>query len=136
MGIMTVINTAIYSKLTTYVAGTAFYATRVYDTLAPQSISAGTAPYVVFQHVAGGDENINASRIVDCEYRVECIGATLADARTGAGHIEDALHNAALTFTGWSQIGVEQGQMFSRLDTVDTRQYHRRGAFYRIRICK
>lgn len=133
MGVMTTVNTGLYSKLTGYAAGTAFYGTRVYDTLAPQS---ATLPYIVFQHVSGGDTNEHSGRIVDTEYRVECIAATLSDARTGAGHIEDALHDATLTFTGWNHIACTQGQMFSRLDTVDTKAYHRRGAFYRIRLAK
>lgn len=133
MGLFTALDTGLYSKLTTYAAGTAFYATRVYDTLGPQS---ATLPYVVFQAVSGGDTNEHAGRVVDVEYRVECIAATGADAKTGAGHIEDALQDAALTVTGWTSVAVTQGQVFSRVDTVDTKQYHRRGAFYRIRICK
>jgi hypothetical protein len=133
MGLFSALDAGLYSKLTGYAAGTAFYGLRVYDTLATQSVA---HPYVVFQAIGGGDTNEYNGRFVDVEYRVECIGTTQADAKTGAGHIEDALHNAALTVSGWTWFASTQVQVFSRTDNVDGKLYHRRGGFYRFRLAK
>jgi len=129
MGFQAALGTALYSKLTS-TGGTALWGTRVFDTLAPQ---AAALPYVVFQHVAGGDLNISPSRLVEVEYRVECIGTVLSDARTGSDHIETALRDVTLTVSGFNAIACTQQDLFNRVDTVDGKTYYRKGAFYRIR---
>lgn len=131
-GIHTDIETALYSKLTT-TGGTALWSTRVYEGQAPQ----GTAlPYVVFFHVAGGDENISPSRIVDVRYQVDCWAESRADARLGGDYLEAALHNGTLNISGWSQIGCEQTTLRSSVENVQGKQFYRRGADYRIRMSK
>lgn len=129
MGFQAALGTALYGTLAAC-AGTALWAARVYDTLAPEG---ATVPYVVFQHVAGGDLNISPSRIIDVEYRVECIAATGVDARNGSNYLETALHNVTLTVSGFNAIACTQQDLFNRVDTVEGKQFYRKGAFYRIR---
>jgi hypothetical protein len=129
MGFQSALGTALYSKLST-AAGTVLWAGRIYDTQAPEGVA---LPYVVFQHVAGGDTNISPSRIIDCEYRVECIAATPGDARSGSDYIETALKDVALTVTGFNAIACTQQDLFNRVDNVEGKAYYRKGAFYRIR---
>lgn len=132
-GVLQIMDTALYTRLTTYAAGTAFYGVRVYDSVAPQT---ATFPYVMFQLTAGGETNQAQKRVIDVEYRVECVSDTHAGARTGAGHIEDALRLAPLALTGWAHIATTQEQLYSLVDNIGGKLYHRRGAFYRIRMSK
>lgn len=132
-GVIQTLDTALYSRLSTYGPGTAFYGTRVYDSIAPQTT---VLPYVVFQLTAGGDTNQAQKRIMDVEYRVECVSDTHMGARTGAGHIEDALRLEPLALTGWAHIATTQEQLYSLVDNIGGKLYHRRGAFYRIRMSK
>lgn len=129
MGFQTALGSALYAKLTT-TAGTALWAARVFDTLGTQGVA---LPYVVYQHVAGGDTNISPSRIIDCDYRVECIAATIGQARAGADYIENALRDITLTVTGFSPIACTQRDFFNRVDNVEGQIYFRKGAFFRIR---
>lgn len=133
MAILTDFDTALYASLTTYAAGTALYGVRVYSQLAPQGT---TRPYVVFDYVAGGDMNDSPSRVVDVEYRVEAVGATQAQARTIAGHIEACLHNGTLSASGWSHIATTHIRPISLQETTDGVQYWRRGGYYRIRMSR
>lgn len=129
MGWQTALGTALYSKLTN-TAGTALWSTRVYDTQGPLG---GSIPYVIFQYSGGGDRNMSPSRILDCEYRIECIGASQADARSGADYIEAALRDQSLSVSGFNEIACTQTDLFNRIDNVDGKQFYRKGAFYRIR---
>lgn len=133
MAVLTDFDTALGSALKGYAAGTALYSTRVYSQLAPQG---ATLPYVVYDYAAGGDTNESPSRIVDVEYRVEAVGTTQAQARTIAGHIEDALHNGTLTASGWNHIATTHIRPLSLQETTDGVQYWRRGGIYRIRMSK
>jgi hypothetical protein len=64
----------LYSALTTgagtvvanLVGGTA--APRIYDTQAPQGVA---MPFVIFQYLGGGEENISPNRHFEVTYRVE-----------------------------------------------------------------
>ncbi len=132
MGIHTDIETALFAKLTN-TGGTALWGQRVYEGQADQGVP---LPYVLFFHVAGGDENISPSRLVDARYQVECWAESKAQARQGAGYIEEALHNGSLNISGWSQIGCEQQGLITSVENDKGKQYYRRGADYRIRMSK
>lgn len=132
MSITNDVETALYAKLTS-VGGTALWGQRVWEGQAKQG---ETMPYVVFFHVAGGDENISPSRLVDTLYQVEVWAESRADARTGADYLETALHNGTLNISGWSQIGCEQQDLHTSVENKDGKQFYRRGADYRIRMSK
>lgn len=129
MGFQAALGSALYSKLST-AAGTVLWAGRIFDTQGTQGVP---LPYVVYQHVAGGDTNISPSRIMDVEYRVECIAATIGEARSGADYIETALRDVTLTVTGFNPIACTQQDLFNRVDNLENKVYFRKGAFFRIR---
>jgi hypothetical protein len=128
--IHTLLNTGMYSKLAgntnliNLSAGTA-----IYDTIAPPGT---TDNYCIFQITAGGDTNTSPRRDVDVVYRVEVISTVLATARSGAGYIDDALHDQALTLTGWSNYRMMADRLFQQDEVIDGKKFYRRGAFYRV----
>lgn len=125
------IDEALYSKLTT-APGTAFYGTRVYDTLAPF----GTPlPYVVFTQVAGGNDNLTPNPSDTVLYRIECIAANMKDARTGSGYIEQTFDlQYTLTIMGYVNYAMFEQRFYRLIDSVGGTQYYRRGQEYEIRI--
>lgn len=130
MGVRGAIRAAIYSQLTT-TGGTALWGTRVYYKQAPQS---GTVPYVVFDHVSGGDENLAPSRIVDELYQAVCYANDAQSARSGGEYIETALRDVTLTVTGFNFMGCSQNGFISTVNTVEGKQYWSEGGEYRIRV--
>lgn len=131
--IATLIETALYSKLTGNASLLALATGGVYEALAPASVANN---WVIFQYTGGGDMNTSPRRDVNVVYRVEFISSDKATARTGAGYIDDALHNAELTVAGWENYRMVAEDLFAQTDTVDGKQYFRRGAFYRLRVDK
>jgi hypothetical protein len=129
MGLISDVGSAVYTRLAT-TAGTAHYGTRIYDSLAPVNIA---SPYVIFQHIEGADLNISPSRIIDVEFRVECVALSANDARIGADHIESALRETTVSMSGWSQIAVTLVDLFSEVEQTEGKQFWRRGGFYRLR---
>jgi hypothetical protein len=81
---------------------------------------------------AGGDSNTSPRRDVDVIYRVEFVSTSLATARSGAGYIDDALHDQALTITGWSNYRMMADRLFQQDEIINGKMWHRRGAFYRV----
>lgn len=127
----TLIETALYTKLTGNASLAALATGGVYEALAPASV---TNNWVVFQYTGGGDMNTSPRRDVNVVYRVEFVSTDKATARTGAGHIDTALHNAELTIAGWENYRMVAEDLFAQTDTVDGKQYYRRGSFFRIRV--
>lgn len=132
MGLQTVLETGIYQKLTTS-AGTAVWRSRVYSLLAPMNAS---RPYVVFAHMAGGDSNQSFSRIVDMDFRVECVAESNSTALSGADYIESALHDGSISVSGWNCIAVTAGALMALVELVEGKTFYRRGAIYRVRLSK
>lgn len=126
------IEQAIYGRLTG-TAGTALYGTRVYADQAPLGAA---LPYVVFQHVAGGDLNVSPSRVVDVDYQIECVALDLSEARQGAGYVEAAFHNQRFNAPNWNLIACTQKDLFRSVEEAEGKQYWRRGATYRFRVSK
>lgn len=125
------IDTALYAKLTA-AAGTAFYGTRVYDTLAPENTP---RPYVVFTQVAGGNDNLTPNLSDSVLYRVECVAATMQDARTGSGYVEQTFGmQYTLTVTGYVNYVMLEQRFYRRIDNVGGTAYYRRGMEFEIRI--
>lgn len=123
------IETGLYNKLATG-AGTALYSTRIYHNQAPLET---TLPYVVIQRVGGGEENMTPTRSIDVMYQVACWAANSADAKTGAGHIETALHQSPITASGYTIMWQAVGGWIADTANVEGKQYYRRGFEVRIR---
>lgn len=130
MGVRGAIRTALYGKLTTS-GGTALWGTRVYYKQAPQSAA---TPYVVFDHISGGDANMAPSRIVDTFFQAICYTHDAATARTGGEYIEAALQDASLTVTGYTAMGCSQNDFISTAQTIEGVQWWGEGGEYRIRV--
>ena len=130
MGVHDALDTALYSKLTTS-GGTALWGSRVYAGQAPLTVS---EPFVIYQHIAGGYTNVMVGDIIDTMFQVECVALNQADARTGANYLDAALHNQALTVSGYNHIATTTAGMVQLVDTEAGKQYWRRGYEVRIRI--
>lgn len=128
--IETLIETALYSKLTGNAQLVALATGGVYEAQAPAST---TDNYVIYQYSGGGDDNTHPRRSLNLVYRVEFISTVKGTARTGAGYIDDALHGVELTITGYSNYSCRKDDLFAQVDNVAGKQYFRRGGFYRIR---
>ncbi len=96
---------AIFAKLTNS-AGTALWSSRVFDRQASESVlSAGTVPYIVYNYVAGGLLNVQATDMEDLRFDVKCIAPSPAQSKQGADYIHSAFHKQTLTvngFTNWA----------------------------------
>lgn len=136
----TVVETGIFARLTN-TAGTALWGSRVYADQAPGTV---TAPYVVFFHVGGADDNENPAGSFDVLYQVECWGtAGQPQVRQAAAYINQAMLGSALTLNGTATAGgtvygatnylTLQEDVIRSVENVDGKQYYRRGATYRIR---
>lgn len=126
------LETAIFNALTS-AAGTVLWGQRVYNQQAPQG---AVRPFVLFFQVAGGDLNVSPSRMVDVVYQVEVAAEVQADARNGADYLEAALHDQALTVSGWTHIATTLTDYRTRLMNHEGKQYWRAGGDYRIRLAK
>ena len=126
----TLINTALVTALNANMALNALCCGDVFDTQA-RDID-GLDNWIVFMQVAGGDTNTSPRRDVNVIYRVEFISTEIADARTGAGYIDDALHQVELTVPGWSVYRCECTGQINLVDLVQGKQYWRKGRFVRI----
>lgn len=134
---LTVIDTGLFSKLST-AAGTALWgagtAARVYALQAPAEVLAANEDYVLFVHVAGGDDNRNPAGSFDVDYQVECWSATsLATARLGQTYIRQALHHQTLTFVGATNFWTVQKALIETVETIEGRQFWRCGGTFQIR---
>lgn len=129
----TAIETGLFSKLSA-AAGTVLWgagtAVRVYAEQAP---ALTTAPYVIFFHVAGGDENMNPAGSFDVIYQVECWANVLAQARQGQTYINAALHHQTLTISGATNFWTVQQDLIRSVENVDGKQFWRRGATFQFR---
>lgn len=130
---MNAIETAIYSALTNYSAlTTALGGSYVYDTIAPQSQE---PPYVIFMHDSGGYENLTPSSGLLHRYYVKAVSTDHAQAETLRGHIAAALHKAALTVSGYTNVETlaedERNYIEQRTDGSIV---HHRGQVIRVRI--
>lgn len=130
MSVEDAIESGINGKLTT-TAGTALWGQRVYYGQAPGTAS---LPYVVFQHVSGGETNITPSDIYDAIYQVVCWSNDAQVVRSGGDYIRTALHKATLTVSGYNFIGCRKGNNISDVETADGVQYWSEGGEYRIRV--
>lgn len=128
---VTALETALYNKL----VGTAALiaelgGTFIYNKQAPQGPNGN---YVVFNQQAGGDVNDTPIRERNILYTV--MGIALTQEKAGAidGDIDDTLHLAELTISGWSNLWLarETDINISQIDSGGVTHYHV-GAVYRV----
>jgi len=131
---MNALEDALYDTLAAHAGLTALVSTRIYRQAAPQG---ATLPYVLYELVAGGDENSSPVDSQDLRYRARGVSATSSDE---AGDIDDqiraALHRQALTVSGWENFWTSRENAFRFTETAEgVRRYHA-GASYRVRLDK
>ncbi len=131
--VFSLIEGALYTKLTGNANLQSLVAAKIFDTKATQPTA---DPYVLFQFTGGGDENETPRREVNVVYRVEGVSRVQATARTIAGYIDEALHDQALTLTGWSNYRMMQENYFNLEQIIEGIQFYRKGGFYRIMLSK
>src|SRR3990172_6192444 len=127
------LETGLYSKLTGQASLiTALGGTLVYSGQAPQNPG---AKYAVFQWQGGGDMNESPTRMRNVLYTVRGVATTKTSALAIDSAIDDALHNATLTVSGWTNIQCQRETdiNFIEQDAGGVNRYHA-GGIYRVTI--
>jgi hypothetical protein len=127
------LETGLYNKLVAQSSLiTALGGTIIYAGLAPQP---APSKYVVYQWQGGGDANESPTRMRNLLYTVRGIATTAAAARAIDSAIDDALHKATLTVSGWTNIQTQRETdiNFIEQDAGGVNRYHA-GGIYRIII--
>ena len=137
---MRAVDTAIYSRLATDVAGTAtgtlgqLGATNVYRAVASQG---SVEPYIVFNQQAGTDGYTFSSRDTrSLLYQVKAVGkgsSALTPAKM-AERIDALLTDQPLTLTGWTNIRLRRESDVEYVEVANGQQYHHLGGLYRVDI--
>lgn len=130
---MTLVDGPLYQRLIG-TAGTALYASRVYKELAPEG---EPMPYLVFYQASFQLDNDTPTRGFHATYTVECVAESQAEARQGAGYIDEALNGQALTLAdGWVNYWLATDKARARTETVERKQFYRAGFDFDIRGSK
>lgn len=131
--VFTLIEKQIYTRLTT-TAGTALYGARIHKEQAPAK---ETMPYVVFYLASCTFDNDHPRRAFHAVYTAECVAETMAQARQGAGYIDEALNGYALPLEdGWTNYFSLAKGMRSLTENVEKGQLYRAGFDFDIRGAK
>jgi hypothetical protein len=134
---MNAIDYALYYKLnggtalTSLLAGT----TAIYHSVAPRG---ALLPYIIYNQQGGGDANDSPRRDKNLVYTVRAVADS---SYRYAGLIDDAvddlLHGATLTVTGWTNYWTMREQDIEYTETTSDGQHiWHVGGMYRIRICE
>ena len=134
---MNALELALYARLTTFSALTTLLAgtASVYNQQAP---TGAALPYVVFNLMAGGDDNDNPNRALSLLYNVKAVGtAGFLNSGNIDTQIDAALHAQTLTVSGWANIWTHRITNQRYVETVEGgRRYFHAGGQYRIRIAQ
>ena len=131
------IEQALYTKLaatagvTSLVGGTV--SPRIYSHQAPANVS---RPYLLYYEASTVIPNRTPHHDIDSVYRVEAVADTRAGAEALRGASYTALHNQALTVSGFANYQLEADGARALLDNVDGKQVYRRITDIRIRLSK
>jgi hypothetical protein len=125
--------TAIYNQLK---AGSALVAelggTAIYCGLAPDHTS---LPYVVFNHQAGGPENISPGNLHSDVWQVRGYAASLAQANRIDGLIQDLLHRQIISISGYTNIWTVKEENISMVESPPSEaRIYSAGGLYRVRV--
>jgi hypothetical protein len=131
---MNAIEAGLYSKL----SGTAAIITElangtaIYNQLVPQD---ETLPYIVYNFAGGGLENINPSDLHNVVYAVKAVAGESKAAGTLQGLIKTALHGAALTVSGYTNLYTAAETEINMVEMgASGKPIFHRGHYYRIRV--
>ena len=127
MGLM---EQALYSALAANSTLVSLCPAGIWDTQSPPGTS---ATFCLFQHIAGGDENLNPRQSISAQYRVEVVSTNRGTAIAGANAIWSALlASGAVAASGWTTWRVEENRFFNSVEDVNGVLWYRKGAFYTI----
>jgi len=134
---MNALSSGLYSALTAGTTVTSLLAgtTAIHHGVAPR----GSAfPYIVFNQQGGGDSNDNPRRNKDLVYTVRAVSnASNKSAGVIDAAVDDLLHGATLTVSGWSNYWTMREQDIEYIETTpDGQNIWHVGGMYRIRICE
>lgn len=105
----------------------------IFDSRAPAGQS---YPYVLFQYVAGGDENLTALDTRNELWQVKAISDDHDTAHTLATAIRGALHRQSLTVTGWRHLWTLHIDPIWLVESLERDQIYHAGGTFRIRLHK
>ncbi len=130
------LDNAIYTKLNTTTAVTTSLsaATAIYAGQAPTNAA---APYIVYAHAAGGDDNETPVDSADVAYYIKVVAKTQKQAAEIADEIRTALHGKEATFTidaPWTAYRIQAQEIISFIENVEKTQLYHKGNKYRFRI--
>jgi hypothetical protein len=129
-----IIETALYSRLSTNTNIMAAVGAKIYQEQAPDKTP---LDYIVFHMVDGRDDNSHPTRSMQFDYQFDVLSANRATARQIAGYIDDALHLVPLTLSGgWTNYYIVGTRQISRPENIDGSQVYRRIREFNIRISK
>lgn len=100
----------------------------IWDTQAPLGQD---YPYILFQYIGGGDENLTPVDTRNELWQVKAVSDDHDQAETLAEAIRAALHRQALTLTG--HLWTTQIESFWRVETAFGAQIYHAGGLFRIR---
>lgn len=96
-------------------------------------------PYLIYQWQGGGDENLTPSRMVNEVWTVKAVVNMEAGGKRKSEDIakraDEALHNQALTVSGWENFWLvrEQTVKFAETDEAGVPIWHT-GGIFRVRL--
>lgn len=137
---MRAVDTALYSRLATDVAGTAagtlgaLGATGVYRMLASQG---SVEPYIIFNEQAGTDSyTFSAREQRSLLYQVKAVGkgSSAQVPAQMAERIDALLTDQPLTVTGWTNIRLRRESDVEYVEVANGQQYHHLGGLYRVDV--
>ena len=129
------VETALYSRLTGTAMLTPLLATQtsVYHSIAPQGAA---YPLVIVNRQAGSDDNKSPRRARQLLYLVKAVSnKSMKEAGAIDKEIDKALHDQALSITGWSNYWLMRETDVQYVEVAeDDRVYYHSGGIYRMRI--
>jgi len=129
---MNAIEDAIYDKLAADATVTGYVSTRIYRSMAPEGAE---LPYIVYGVQAGGEDNLTPTESASPIYQIRAVSETSA-AHAGLidEAIRDALHNQALTVTGWIHVWTARLNLIRYVEVVSSVVRWHAGAMYRVMV--
>lgn|GEM_PF-3102827 len=111
---------------------TAAVASRIYALQAPPGAA---MPYVVFVHMAGGDENNTQLGSADLRYLIQAIGTDAQGVVDLATTIRTVFHKVNMTMDApYRVFNSHELEPVRMVETVERVQYWHMGAIYRFRV--
>ena len=133
--LLTITGTSIRTLLLDYAPLLAAVNQKIYQVVAPGNT---VTPYVVFNHVAGGMDNVSPTKSFDIQFLVTGVAKTQTEARQLATYIETALVDKEPIFSDSFRAvtNITVLDPFLQFTDLQNDQFWRAGAYYRLRGAK